>query len=53
MNPIRRIHHINFVFRDLDSAIRHFESVLGLGPFRVEELDERGAVTARALVGDT
>lgn len=53
MNPIRSIHHINFVFRDLDAAVRHFESVLGLGPFRVEELDERGAVTARALIGET
>lgn len=53
MSAIRGIHHVNFVFRDLDAAVRHFESALGLGPFRVEELDERGAITARALVGET
>ena len=53
MTKLRSIHHINFVFRDLDEAVSRFESVLGIGPFRIEELAERGAVTARALVGDT
>jgi hypothetical protein len=53
MTDIRSIHHVNFIFRDLEKAIERFESVPGIGPFRIEELPERGVRTARALVGGT
>ena len=53
MTDITSVHHINFIFRDLDAAVRQFESVLGVGPFQIEELPERGARTARTLIGET
>ena len=53
MSGIRNVHHINFIFRDLEAAVERFEAVLGIGPFQVEDLGERGARTARALVGET
>lgn len=53
MPDIQSVHHINFVFRDLEAAMNRFEAVFGIGPFQVEELAERGARTAKALVGDT
>ena len=46
-----RIHHINFIVRDLDSAAADFERLLGLEPFElvdhaanglVHEIDLRG-----------
>lgn len=53
MTGVRRIHHVNFVFRDLEAAVQRFEAAFGLGPFQMEDLPERGARTARALVGET
>ena len=52
MSAPDRIHHINFLFRDLDAAMERFETLFGLGPFRVDELIERGVRTARVRLGD-
>jgi len=43
-----RIHHINFVVKDLDASIEYYEAILGEGVFEKDELPQRGAVTARA-----
>jgi methylmalonyl-CoA/ethylmalonyl-CoA epimerase len=48
-----RIHHINFVVRDLDAAARVFEQILGLEPFETIEHVPRGATIARSKVGDS
>ena len=48
-----RIHHINFVVRDLDAAARAFEQLLGLDPFETVEHAPRGATIARSKVGDS
>ena len=48
-----RIHHINFVVRDLDEASSKFETLLGLQPFEVHEHAARGARVARSKVGES
>lgn len=48
-----RIHHLNFVVRDLDSACRRFESLLGVGPFEVVEHAARGSHVAYCNVGES
>jgi len=48
-----RIHHLNFVVRDLDSACRRFESLLGVGPFEIVEHGPRGSHIAHCPVGES
>ena len=47
MSAPKRIHHINFVVRDLESAIGFYENVIGLPAFAVLDHD------LRSKVGDT
>lgn len=49
----KRIHHINFVVRDLESAIEFYEDVIGLPKFAELDHDIRGSRIARSKVGDT
>ena len=49
----RGIHHVNFIVRDLDAAIPHFEETLGLDPFEVVDHAARGARVARSRVGES
>lgn len=49
---LKRIHHINFVVRDLRSAVRRFERVLGTPAARIDELPGRGVRTARFRLGE-
>ena len=51
--PPTRIHHINFVVRDLDEAMPRFQQALGLADFEVLEHRPRGAQVARARVGES
>lgn len=48
-----RIHHINFVVRDLDAACSHFERLLGVEPFERIEHPPRGSTIARSRVGES
>lgn len=50
---ISGIHHINFLVRDLDKAIHHYESILGLPTFKKDQLRQRGVKTARVKLGET
>ena len=43
---LRRVHHINFIVRDLADGIERFEAILGAPPERTDELAARGALTA-------
>lgn len=52
MTPTR-IHHINFVVRDLDVAISEFEAKLGLQPFTNFDHAMRGSRIAKSRIGDT
>ena len=48
-----RIHHINFVVRDLDAACTRFERLLGLDAFERIEHPPRGSTLARTRVGES
>lgn len=50
---ISHLHHINFIVRDIDSAIDRYKKSLGLTNFFVETLDKRGVITARVKLGQT
>ena len=47
-----RIHHINFLVRELSSAIEHYVALLGCKPV-IEELPARGVKSARFKVGES
>ncbi len=48
-----RIHHINFVVRDLDTACARFERLLGLNAFERIDHPPRGSTIARTRVGES
>lgn len=51
MSP-KRIHHINFIVRDLDEAVAQYERTLGVDPFVVVDHPLRGVRAARTRVGE-
>ena len=50
---VRRIHHINFVVRDLEAAIPSYERLLGMPVTSRDRLEERGVALARFRLADT
>ena len=50
---IRGLHHVNFLVRDLESAIERHERLLGVRIQRIDELPERGVRIARFRAGET
>ena len=53
MTAVASVHHINFIFADLDTAVRRFAAILGRDDFIVENLPGRDVRTARICLGDT
>lgn len=51
--PASRIHHVNFIVRNLDDACRDFEHRLGLEPFETVDYAARGAHVARTRLGES
>ena len=49
---VKKIHHINFIVKDLDAAISRYKAILGGIEFIKDELSDRGVVTARAALGE-
>ncbi|WP_018403854.1 VOC family protein [Marinobacter gelidimuriae] len=49
---IQKIHHINFLVKELDAAIRIYTALLGGSHFTKDELSARGALTARTRLGE-
>jgi len=49
---VRKIHHINFIVKDLTSAILRYKSILGGNDFIRDELPGRGVITAGTAVGE-
>ena len=49
----QRIHHINFLVRDLEKAIDAWQTVLGRAPDSRDHLEARGVAIARYRLGDT
>jgi len=50
---IRRIHHINFIVRDLGQAVARYRKLFGDPVTEAEELPQRGVRLARFRVGET
>ena len=48
---VERVHHIDFVVRDLDAATARYSSILGVEPRSREELPDRGIHLVRFEVG--
>ena len=49
---IKKIHHINFLVQDIHEGINRYRDLLGIEGFVLEELPERGVITARAALGE-
>jgi len=49
---IRRVHHIDFVVRDLDEATHRYRDLFGVEPKSRERLPERGVDLVRFPIGD-
>ena len=50
---VRKIHHINFIVRDLAAAVPVYERILGQPVTRRDHLSDRGVDIARFELGDT
>lgn len=50
---VRRVHHLNFLVRDLEAAVARYQSALGLVLEGIDELPGRGVRTARFRAGET
>jgi len=44
---LRNVHHINFLVVDLDKAVERYKDLFGIESVELEELPDRGVVTAR------
>lgn len=51
--PLTRIHHINFVVKDLEAAMARFERMLGVDSFQLIDYQPRGARVARTRIGES
>ena len=49
---IQRIHHINFLVKDLTSAIERYQQWFGVEISEPQRLTERGVVTAKFRLGE-
>jgi methylmalonyl-CoA/ethylmalonyl-CoA epimerase len=52
MTNIKKIHHINFLVKDIDEGISRYRDLLGIDDFIREEIPERGVITARVALGE-
>lgn len=50
---IKRVHHINFLVKDLEQAIERYQRLLGITISELDELPARGVRTARVRLGET
>lgn len=50
---LKRVHHINFVVRDLETAVSKYQSILGLQECELSEHPHRPVKTARFKVGES
>jgi methylmalonyl-CoA/ethylmalonyl-CoA epimerase len=53
MQLITTIHHINFLVRNLDSAVKRYKALLQTDEVIREDLPQRGVKSARFKLGDT
>lgn len=49
---INKIHHINFVVKDIDLSVEKYKSILAIDDVVFDDLPERGVKTAHFTVGE-
>jgi methylmalonyl-CoA/ethylmalonyl-CoA epimerase len=49
---LQKVHHINFLVKDLDQAVSQYEKLFGVTIRHRERLESRGVETARFRVGE-
>lgn len=50
---LKRVHHINFLVKDLEQAVSRYQDILSVVFARRDELPDRGVKIARARLGET
>ena len=50
---LKRVHHINFLVKDLEQAAARYQDILGVDFAQRDELLDRGVKIARARLGET
>ncbi len=50
---LKRVHHINFLVKDLEQAAARYQDILGVDFTQRDELPDRGVKIARARLGET
>lgn len=50
---LTRVHHINFLVKDLEQAVARYQDILGVVLSQRDELPDRGVKIARARLGET
>ena len=50
---LKRVHHINFLVKDLEQAVARYQDILGVDFAQRDELPDRGVKIARARLGET
>ncbi|QFU74378.1 lactoylglutathione lyase [Halioglobus maricola] len=50
---LKKVHHINLLVNDLDSAVRKYQLAFEIDHFEYGDLDARGVKTARFKAGET
>ena len=50
---LTRLHHINFLVKDLDQAVSRYEEILGVVVTQRDVLPDRGVKIARVRLGET
>jgi len=49
---LKRVHHINFLVKDLEQAAARYQDILGVDFTQRDELPDRGVKIARARLGE-
>lgn len=49
---ITKIHHINFLVKDINAGMNRYAEMFGVSDFVQDELAGRGVITARAALGE-
>jgi len=50
---LTRLHHVNFLVKDLEQAVARYQDILGVVFTQRDELPDRGVKIARTCVGET
>lgn len=53
MNPIRKIEHLGIAVKDIDKANTLYEKLLGVAPYKQEEVESESVITSFFKVGES